>query len=609
MTSSSCLTLALIYGFIWSRQRDAWAHLLFAIAACATAILAWFDLAGIHAQSVPQYAAAIRWAHLWTWAVILALAGFVKLYLRAGRTWLLWLVCALRTASLFLDLRTGYYREITSLSHVPFLGESIAVAPFQPDPWMLVGQLSLLGLSIFVMDAALSVWRRGERRTAVIVGGSIMLFLLAGTGECVLVFWGNAPWPPTPSLFFLCIIVAMGYELGSDALRAAQLTEELRTSKQRMTLAAEAANMGFWSRESTGNRFWATDQWRVLFGFATTDTPRLDEVLQRIHPDDRDLTLRAFENAYHGDGRYQTEYRVALPNGQIRWIASSGRVELNSRGEPVRMRGVSLDITKRKQVELEAQTYRGEVAHLLRVATLGELSSSLAHELNQPLTAILHNAAAAQLYLAHDECDLQVIRDILRDIVTDDERAADVIGRLRTLVKKGEFQPQPLAVNELIQSVLKLVRHELMSREVRIVTEFSPGLEAIRGDRVQLQQVLINLILNAADAMPSTAGSVRTLTLRTSAVEIDAVTVSVVDTGNGILPGHEEKIFEPYYSTKPQGLGLGLSLSRSIILALGGSMWAEAGIPRGATIHFTVPKWRSELQSARVVPSNQAAIS
>jgi two-component system sensor kinase FixL len=597
MTSSSCLTLGLIYGFIWWRQRDAWAHLLFAIAACATAILAWFDLAAIHAQSAPQYAAAIRSAHLWTWAVVLALAGFVKLYLRAGRTWLLWLVCALRTASLFLNFRTDNLNDqgMASLSHVPFLGESFSIVPSQPNPWMLVGQLSLLGLSIFVMDAALSVWRRGDRRTAVIVGGSIMLFLLAGTGECVLVFWGNAPWPSTPSLFFLCIIVAMGYELGSEALRGAQLTEELRASKQRMTLAAEAANMGFWSHESKGDKLWATDQWRALFGFAATDSPHRDDVLQRIHPDDRELTQRAFADAYRGDGRYQTEFRVSPPNGQIRWIASSGRVELNSRGQPVRMRGVSLDITKRKQMELEAQTYRGEVAHLLRVATLGELSSSLAHELNQPLSAILHNAEAAQLYLAHDECDLQVIRDILRDIVADDQRAAEVIGRLRTLVKKGEFQPQPLAVNELIQSVLKLVHHELMAREVRIVTEFSPGLPAIRGDRVQLQQVLINLILNAADAMPPATGSVQTLTLRTSSTE-NAVTVSVADTGNGILPGYEEKIFEPYYSTKPQGLGLGLSLSRSLILALGGSMWAEARVPLGATIHFTVPKWSGDLR-------------
>jgi two-component system sensor kinase FixL len=606
MTASSCLTLALICGFIWWRQRDARAHLLFAVAAVSTATLACSDLAAMHAQSAAQFDAAVRWAHLSAWFIILALAGFVRLYLRAGRTWLLWTVCALRTISLFLNFATGEnlnYRALPSLGHVQILGEVVSVAQSQSNLWMLVGHLSLLALLIFVVDAAISVWRRGDRRTAVIVGGSIVLFLAAGTGQLLMIVWANAPWPPTPSLFFLGIIVAMGYELGSEALRAAQLAQALHSSEQRMTLAAEAGNMGFWSRDASRNEFWATDQWRLLFGFASAERPGIDEVLQRLHPDDRETAQHAFASASEGDGRYQAEYRLLLPDGQIRWIASRGRVELNNRGQAVRMQGVSLDITQRKQAELEAHRHRGEIAHLLRVANLGELSSSLAHELKQPLTAIMHNAQAAQMYLAKDNCDLHVIREILGDIVTDDERAAEVIDRMRTLLKKGDFHPQPLAVNELIQSVLKLLHYELMTRAIRVVTDLGAALPPIRGDRVQLQQVLINLILNAADAMSSTAGGVRLLTLCTRANEIDEVAISVADTGDGIPPGCEEKIFESYYTTKPQGLGLGLSLSRSIVLAHGGCIWAEKRLSSGATIHFTVSNWRGESRLERLAPS------
>jgi PAS domain S-box-containing protein len=388
----------------------------------------------------------------------------------------------------------------------------------------------------------------------------------------------------------------MGYELANEASRAAPLAQALQSSEQRITLGAEAANMGFWSHEPVRNEFWATDQWRALFGFATADRLRLDDVWQRVHPDDREITQRTVAIATQADGRYQTEYRVLLPDGQIKWIASNGRVELDGSGQAVRMRGVSLDITKRKQAELEAERHQGEMAHLLRVANLGEMSSSLAHELSQPLTAIMHNAQAAQQFLAHDECDMQAVREILRDIVTDDERAAEVIERLRALLKKGEFHPQALAVDQLVQSVLKLLNHDLKARSVSVVLNLSPGLRLIRGDRVQLQQVLINLILNAADAMSQTTGRGRSLTLRTHSIEAGAVTISVADTGTGIPAGCEEKIFESYYTTKLQGLGLGLSLSRSIVLAHGGYMWAEKQVSPGAAIHFTVPNWHAESQ-------------
>jgi two-component system, LuxR family, sensor kinase FixL len=594
--ASAYLTAALIYAFIWWRQRNAWAQLLFAFAALAAVGLVGCDLAEMHAESPAQFAAALRWTQLLLWVIVLALAGFVLLYFRAGKMWLFWSVCALRTLSLFLNYLTGQnlnYREITSLQSISFLGESVSIAKGVPNPWMLVGHLSLLVLVVFVADAALAVWRRGERRLAVIVGGSIVFFVLAGSGQAMLICWGIAPWPLTPSLFSLGIIAAMIYEVSDDALRAVQLGRDLRAKDQQITLAAEAANMGFWFRDFAREDFWACNQWRSLFGFTSSEALYMDNFLQRLHPNDRETTLQALESAYQGDGSYQTEHRVVLPGGQVRWIACQGRLELGSDHQPLRLQGVSLDITRRKAAELEAQAHRNEASHLLRAASVGELSTAMAHELKQPLAAILSNAQAAQLYLAQDNIDLHEVREILGDIVADDKRAADVIDRVHVLMKKDRWHPQPLEANHLIRDVLRLMHHELEAHSVRVVTELTADLPSIRGDRVQLQQVLINLILNAVDAMSQPAKNDPTLTLRSGRMG-DSVQISVVDTGHGIPAGVEETIFESYYTTKSQGLGLGLSLSRSILIAHGGRLWAENQATGGAAFYCTMPEWKGD---------------
>jgi signal transduction histidine kinase len=207
------------------------------------------------------------------------------------------------------------------------------------------------------------------------------------------------------------------------------------------------------------------------------------------------------------------------------------------------------------------------------------------------LAAIINNAQAAEAILARNACELGTIREILSDIVLDGNRASEVIDRLHILLKNGDFRPQPLDANELIREVIKLLNHNLVARAVRVVTEYSVGLPSIRADRVQLQQVLINLVLNAVDAMAHSQ-SARTLTLRsTSNTEKDMVEISVADTGDGIAPGAEERLFEPYYSTKPRGLGLGLSISRSIVSAHGGQLWAENRRTGGAMFHCALPRW------------------
>jgi C4-dicarboxylate-specific signal transduction histidine kinase len=247
------------------------------------------------------------------------------------------------------------------------------------------------------------------------------------------------------------------------------------------------------------------------------------------------------------------------------------------------------DVTEQRRAEREAEEQRQQLTHLNRVAMLGELSGALAHELNQPLTAILSNAQAAQHLLASDRIDAAELREILCDIADEDRRAGAVIGRLRALFKKGETHVQALDANELVNDVLHLASGDLASRSIDSVMYLSSELPPVRGDRVQLQQVLLNLVMNACEAMSGSEPGVRTLTLRTQRTADGGVQLSVSDNGPGVPADRLDRLFEPFFTTKQQGLGLGLSISRSIVSAHGGRLWAENNSGLGATFHLALP--------------------
>ena len=246
-----------------------------------------------------------------------------------------------------------------------------------------------------------------------------------------------------------------------------------------------------------------------------------------------------------------------------------------------------MDITARKKAEDELAQQRNELSHLSRVTTMSELSSSLAHELNQPLAIILTNAQAAQRLLAQDPPDVAETRDILADIVSEDERAGEVIRRLRALLKPGQTQRLPLSVNEIIEDVLRIARSDLIGRGVTVHTALAESLPQVLGDRVQLQQVLLNLILNASDAVAGNPPAQRRLTITTAHRE-GSVRISVSDNGCG-LPAEPERIFQPFYTTKKEGLGLGLAICRSIVTAHQGRLWAEPHPERGAVLQLELP--------------------
>jgi two-component system sensor kinase FixL len=244
----------------------------------------------------------------------------------------------------------------------------------------------------------------------------------------------------------------------------------------------------------------------------------------------------------------------------------------------------------RRRSEMEGQRLRQDLAHVGRVSTMGELTASLAHELNQPLTAILSNAQAALRILPSNQADLADIRDILGDIVEDDRRAGEVIHRLRGFLKKSNLELSSLDIGELVSQVARLVSSDAILRNVSIRLELAPGLPPVCGDRVQLQQVILNLLMNGLDAMRESNEGERTLVLRTLGADHAAsVVVAVEDSGTGIDEADLEHVFHAFYTTKPEGLGMGLAIARSIVEAHGGRLEARNNPERGATFSFTLP--------------------
>jgi len=385
-------------------------------------------------------------------------------------------------------------------------------------------------------------------------------------------------------------------EIFAGALEQARIERALRESEERLRLAAKAAEFGAYDYDLVTGVGVYSPEFLALYGLPPGAELAVDadRVPRAIHPEDRPLFLSRIRASSDpkGDGLLDLEFRIGRPDGQERWLRVRGRTTFAGEGaarRPVRANGILQDITDRKSAELETQRSRSELTHLSRVAMLGELSGSLAHELNQPLAAILSNAQAAQRYLVATPPNLDEVREILGDIVEDDQRAGEVIRRLRMLLKKGEVSHQPLNLNEVVQDVLKMIRSDLVNHGITLRSQFAAALPPVTGDRVQLQQVMLNLIMNANEAMALAPAPERILFVKTQTTGAEGARVSVSDSGTGMPRDIVDNIFHPFFTTKATGMGMGLKVCRTIITAHGGELHGENNPDRGATFFFTLP--------------------
>lgn len=586
--SVACFGLGAIHAHVWLRRRHALAtraNLAFAVLAVSVAVLGVFELRMMRAATPEEFNRLLFWYHLPIWSAMVGVVAFTRCYLQAGRLWLGVASIGVRTVAISLGALMGgsiNYSRIDALGTVDVLGDKVvAVAAAQPNPLLPLAQSALALLALFIADATWQMWRRGDRSRALVIGGGLLAFVFLNVGIAVTTYWGLARLPTIGAVFFVPVVVIMAAYLGIDLLRSAELQQELQESERRLSLAAEAADAGLWSLDATSGRFWATPRAHSIFDVSADEGVSIDRLLAAIHPQDRRRVERVLVAARTVDGVSDLEYRIADRRGGIRWVSSHGSSYPGREPGSRVITGVVMDITARKQAEDERALQRVELEHLSRVNTLAELSGTLAHEINQPLATIMSNTEAAQRLLASPRPDLDELRAIMGDILAADERADAVVKRLRAMLRRGPAKREPLQADVLVQGVADFLAGELRRRGVTPRLELGASDATIWGDRVSIEQVLINLVNNACDALAVRDIGMRRLVLRTRRAGAD-LCIEVCDNGAGLKAGVDE-IFAPFFTTKPEGLGMGLAISRSIMEAHEGRIVARPD-PAGGTI-------------------------
>ncbi|MGA7849170.1 MAG: MHYT domain-containing protein [Terriglobales bacterium] len=358
--------------------------------------------------------------------------------------------------------------------------------------------------------------------------------------------------------------------------------------QKRLELAAKAGlRIGLWDWDLTANTvIWSDETYRQWGYTRDMFSGRVEDVVTRIHPDDLPRVEEAIRKVLAGGPEYAAQYRVVLPDGTTCWIDAYGVLV---RDGTTHMIGIGIDITDLKKTEQSLQEAKMELARVSRIVTMGELTASIAHEINQPLAAVATNASASLHWLAAQPPNLDEARQAMVNAMTEASRASGVIERLRTLLKKVPPQLRPVDVNEVIVDVLTLAHRELITGGVAIHTQLAADLPTVLGDRIQLQQVMLNLIMNAIDAMLMIKDRPRTLLIK-SVKDAEDVRIEVHDSGKGIDPEHASRIFDSFFTTKQEGIGMGLSISRSIVEAHGGRLRATPGSSHGAVFQMILPK-------------------
>ena len=384
-----------------------------------------------------------------------------------------------------------------------------------------------------------------------------------------------------------------GYRgVGRDITRRKEVEAALRESEEQWKAVFENNPAMYFMVDAGGAILSVNPFCAEQLGFTVDELIGLP-VHNLFHPEDREAVERNTAICFQRHGPTMSwEARKIRKNGEVLWVRELARVML-IKDRPVALI-VCEDITERKRVTETLRETQTELAHANRVATMGQLTASIAHEVNQPMAATVINAHAAQRWLNAQRPDLEEVRRALGRIVDNGSRAGDVIGRIRALVKKAPPRKEGVAVNDAILEVVALTHGEAIKNGVSVRTQLAEGLPIIEGDRVQLQQVIVNLTVNAIEAMSGPNEGPRELLISAEKAEPDGAHIAVRDSGPGLAPETRDRLFDPFYTSKPNGLGLGLSICRSIVEAHGGRLWASANDPHGAVFQFTVPAHPTE---------------
>lgn len=377
--------------------------------------------------------------------------------------------------------------------------------------------------------------------------------------------------------------------IGRDISERVRAEAALSEREARISLAAESANVALWVYEPERDTTWMSEKGRVIYGFEPSDVLSRAHLADSVHPDDREAVEAAFDHTEDCAKPFEIEHRIVKPDGETNWVITRGRHLCDEHGKTIELIGVTIDITAQKKAALQLQANREEIAHFGRLAAMGEIAVSLAHELTQPLTGMVSNADAGRRIIDHRKVDIRELRDLLADISADGLRAGNVIHGIRRMVKRGTAARKHINLNDLVRELVQLVGPEALLRSCEVRAVLEPDLPLVVGDPVELQQVLLNLVVNAFDAMRGMPSRKRKAVIITRWNASGFVEVNVLDHGAGIPEEVREHLFEKFFTTKAEGLGMGLAIARTIAEAHGGTITVESTEGGGAQFSLTLP--------------------
>jgi PAS domain S-box-containing protein len=542
----------------------------------------------INARTVEHYELLLRWVHVPTWVLTLSFVAFVRLYLRAGRVWLAWSIYVLRTLVLILNFLFPVsinFKTITDVRHFSWAGEIVSVPVGIPNPWGLLSHVSLLLLLLFCVDAAITVWRRGDRRRALLVGGS-MIFGAILAWHVPLVIWGIIDVPFFLGFTYTGIVAAMGYELSSDMARAARLTRELEVSEKRFNLAADSAKLGMWEWDLEKDEIWVTPTRRAQLGFPASGRISFEDLISRWHADDREKVRQAVNEAIQDSKDYQAEFRVVRADGSVIWVCARGRVHLDEQRKPKRLTGISLDITARKEAEALARQQRHEL-----------------EQLRQQRTAFLEREVAERARLE---------REVIESCAREQRRIAyelhDGVGQqlvsIAVSAKLLEQQLRPAGPAEAGKASAIVQLANEAARQVRLTARSLEGADGVGDLKTALESLAMSIsqncrvksVVKANGASLPVSAPVSAQLYRIAqeavrnAIEHGAAREVLIQ----LTFGNREMVLTIQddgegFDTKTKGHGMGLRIMRYRAQCIGGSCDVHAGPTQGTLVHCRVP--------------------
>ena len=580
--------LAAFYGAVWCKQRENRVYLVFSCSAVAAAAISAFELWMINARTVEQYQLLLRWIHVPTWVLTISFVAFVRLYLDAGRRWLAWSIYALRTLILICNFSFPLginFKAITTIRHFSWAGEMVSVPVGVPNPWGLLSQISLFLLLLFLVDAAITVWRRGDRRRTLLIGGS-MIFGAILAWHVPLVIWGIIEVPFFLGFTYTAVVAAMAYELSSDMARAARLTRELEVSEKRFNLAADSANLGMWEWDLEKDEIWVSPTRRAQLGFSASARITFEDLISRWHADDRDKVRQAVNEAIHNGKDYQADFRVVRADGSVRWVCARGALQVDDHGKPKRLTGISLDITARKEAEILARQQRDEL-----------------EELREQKTALLEKEVAERARLE---------REVIESCAREQRRIAydlhDGVGQqlvgiaLSAKLLEEQLRSHHRGEAEKASAIVKLANQA--ARQTRLTARSLEGADGVGDLKTALEALAMNMSQNCrvksmikanAASLPISApvaaqlyriaqeavhnaiehGAAREVLIQLTLGNRDMV-LTVRDNGQG-------------FEAKTNGHGMGLRIMRYRAQCIGGSCHVHTAHNKGTVVHCRVP--------------------